>query len=195
VVPVTDRPGRPYKPLPLIAVRRGQHVVRQGEAFAGPWVVRSGALLASAVSPEGHVLALDVLGPGDLVGEADGAPAECGVRVLRPGRLRAARPAERADLAAIRARRVAALARDLAWLDVATRIEERLLDLADRFGRPVPGGVLVALPLTQEDLAALTGTSRETANRALHALQREGRIAIAGRGRYVVGRSLRLVAR
>ena len=192
---MTERPSRPYKPLPLIAVRRGQHVVRQGEAFAGPWVVRSGALLASAVFPDGHVLALDVLGPGDLVGEADGAPAEYGVRVLRPGRLRPARPAERTDLAAVRARRIAALAGTLAWLDVATRIEERLLDLAERFGRPVEGGVLVTLPLTQEDLAALTGTSRETANRALHALQREGRVSFAGRGRYVVRRSLQLVAR
>ncbi len=192
---MAERSRRPYQPLPLIAIRRGQHVVRQGEPFAGPWVVRSGALLATAISHDGRVLALDVLGPGDLVGEPDGAPAEYGVRVLRPGRLRPARPAERTDLASIRARRMATLARDLAWLDVPTRIEERLLDLAGRFGRPVPGGLLVALPLTQEDLAALTGTSRETANRALRALEREGRVSMKGRGRYVVGRSLQLVAR
>jgi CRP/FNR family cyclic AMP-dependent transcriptional regulator len=192
---VTEPSRRPYKPLPLMAVRRGQHIVRQGEPFAGPWVVRSGALFCSAISDDGRVLALDVLGPGDLVGEPDGAPAEYGVRVLRPGRLRAARPAERTDLASIRTRRMAALARDLAWLDVAQRIEERLLDLAERFGRPVAGGLLVALPLTQEDLAALAGTSRESANRALRLLGREGRVTMVGRGKYVVGRSLRLVAR
>ena len=190
---MAERLPRPYQPLPLMAVRRGQHVVRQGESFAGAWVVKSGALLASAVLDNGHVLALDVLGPGDLVGEPDGAPAECGVRALRPGRLRKVRLNESADLSAARARRIAALARDLAWLDVSTRIEERLVDLASRFGRPVPGGTLVPLPLTQEDLAALTGTSRETANRALRSLQREGRVSCVGRGRYVVSRSLQLV--
>jgi CRP/FNR family cyclic AMP-dependent transcriptional regulator len=192
---VAERLPRPHEPLPLIAVRPGQHVVRQGESYARPWVVESGALLASAVSDDGHVLALDVLGPGDLVGEPDGAPAEHGVRALRPGRLRTAAAAEAAGLAAARARRVAALARDLAWLDVGSRIEGRLVDLATRFGRPVPGGILVSLPLTQEDLAALTGTSRESANRALRALEREGRVTSATRGRYVVRVSLEAVGR
>lgn len=183
---MAQRLPRSHEPLPLIEVRPGQHVVRQGELYAGPWVLHSGAMLASAVSHDGRVLGLDVLGPGDLVGEPDGAPAEHGVTALRPGQMRAAEAAEAVGLAAARARRIAALARDLAWLDVGSRIEGRLVDLAARFGRPVPGGTLVSLPLTQEDLAALTGTSRESANRALRALQREGRVASATRGRYVV---------
>jgi CRP-like cAMP-binding protein len=183
---VTERLRRAHEPLPLMAVRPGQHVLRQGEPYAGPWVVQSGALLASAVSHDGHVLALDVLGPGDLVGEPDGAPAEHDVKALRPGRLRAAAVGEAAGLSAARARRLAALARDLAWLDVGSRIEGRLVDLATRFGKPVPGGTLVSLRLTQEDLAALTGTSRESANRALRALERGGRVTSAERGRYVV---------
>jgi CRP/FNR family cyclic AMP-dependent transcriptional regulator len=181
------------QPLPLVSVRGGHQVVRQGEPCPGPWVVESGALLASAVSPDGRVLALDVLGPGDLVGEADGAPAEAGVRALRLSRLRAVSGTPVTALAALKARRAGALARDLAWLDVSGRIERRLSDLADRFGRPVPGGVLVALPLTQEDLAALAGTSRESANRALHALQRKGRVTVVARGRYLVHRALHVV--
>jgi CRP/FNR family cyclic AMP-dependent transcriptional regulator len=192
---VAERLPRSHEPLPLIAIRPGQHVVRQGEACAGPWVVESGALLASAVSDDGHILALDVLGPGDLVGEPDGAPAEHDVKALRPGRLRIAGAAEAAGLAAARARRAAGLARDLAWLDVGSRIEGRLVDLACRFGRPVPGGTLVSLPLTQEDLAALTGTSRESANRALRALERRGRLTCATRGRYVVAASLAALGR
>jgi len=165
-------------------------VVRQGDFHAGPWVLHSGALLASAVSDDGHVLALDVLGPGDLVGEPDGAPALHGVTALGPGRMRVAETTEAAGLAAARARRLTVLASDLAWLDVCSRIEGRLLDLASRFGRPVPGGTLVSLPLTQEDLAALSGTSRESANRALRDLQRRGRVASATRGRYVVRAAL-----
>ena len=183
---MAERLPRPHEPLPLIAVRPGQHVVRQGEFHPGPWVLHSGALLASAVSDDGHVLALDVLGPGDLVGEPDGGPALHSVTALGPGRLRVAEAAEAVGLAAARARRLTVLASDLAWRDVGSRIEGRLLDLASRFGRPVPGGTLVSLPLTQEDLAALTGTSRESANRALRELQRRGRVASATRGRYVV---------
>lgn len=185
---MAERLPRVREPLPLIAVHPGQHVLRQGELYAGPWVVESGALLASAVLDDGHVLALDVLGPGDLVGEPDGAPAEHGVRALGQGRLRTPQVAEAAGLAAARARRLAALARDLAWLDVNARVEGRLVDLAARFGRAVPGGTLVPLSLTQEDLAALSGTSRESANRALRALERAGRVTPAARGRYVVRR-------
>lgn len=178
------------QPLPLVSVRGGHQVVLQGEPCPGPWVVEAGVLLASAVSPDGRVLALDVLGPGDLVGEPDGAQAEAGVRALRPSQLRAVGGSAVSPLAAERARRACTLARDLAWLDVGGRIERRLTDLAERFGRTVPGGVLVALPLTQEDLAALAGTSRESANRALRALQRGGRVTVVARGRYLVHRRL-----
>jgi CRP-like cAMP-binding protein len=85
------------------------------------------------------------------------------------------------------------LAQELAWLPVNARIERRLGDLAERFGRPVDEGTLVALPLSQEDLAHLAGTSRESANRALRHLITDGRLAAAARGRYIVRRPLSLV--
>lgn len=181
------------QPLPLIAVRPGQQVVRQGESGPGPWVVTSGALLASAVSAAGHVLALEVIGPGDLVGEPDGAAAEASVRALRPSRLTPVADPSIAPLVAARARRAAALARDLAWLDVRGRVEARLTELADRFGHVVPGGVALTLALTQDDLAALAGTSRESANRALRGLERSGRLSVLGRGRYLLHPRLRAI--
>lgn len=184
-----------HQPLPLIAVRQGQQVVRQGEPCPGPWVVASGALIATAVSADGHVLALEVLGPGDLVGEADGRPAEAGVRALRPSGLSPMADASLTPLVAARSRRAAALARDLAWLDVPARVEARLTELAGRFGRPVPRGIVLTLALTQDDLAALAGTSRESANRALRALERSGRLSIQGRGRYLLHPQLRAVVR
>ncbi len=182
---MAERMPRP-QPLPLIAVRPGQLVVRQGEAGSGPWVAVSGALLATAVSADGHVLGLEVLGPGDLVGELDGCAAEASVRALRPSGLAPAAGASLAPLVTARSRRAAALARDLAWLDVSARVEARLRELADRFGRPTPGGVVLTLKITQDDLAALAGTSRESANRALRELERSGRLCVQGRGRYLL---------
>jgi CRP-like cAMP-binding protein len=56
----------------------------------------------------------------------------------------------------------------------------------------VSGGTLVPFTLSQEALASLAGTTRETANRAIRGLIRQGALATERRGRYVV-RTLRTV--
>jgi CRP/FNR family transcriptional regulator len=193
VVPVLRRPEAVVQPLPLIIVRPGKTLVRQGETGAGAWRVESGILRASLVTPDGRELVLDLLGPGDVAGEPAGAVSACTLQALGPARLRAIGAGELPRALAARAGRAAALASDVAWLDVATRIERRLQDLAARFGRPVPGGTLIPITLRQDDLAALAGTSRETANRAVRRLTERGRIRVERRGRYVVRSPLRLV--
>ena len=52
-------------------------------------------------------------------------------------------------------------------LPIPGRVAKALLDLANRFGRPVEDGIMVAHDLTQEELAQLVGASRETVNKAL----------------------------
>ena len=56
---------------------------------------------------------------------------------------------------------------DLVFTDVPGRVAKALLDLAERFGRPVDNGIMVSHDLTQEELAQLVGASRETVNKAL----------------------------
>jgi CRP-like cAMP-binding protein len=68
---------------------------------------------------------------------------------------------------------------------VTERVAGRLDDLAERFGRPVAGGRGISLALTQDDLADLAGSTRESVNRALAELARLGRVR-ATRGTYVV---------
>lgn len=175
------------QPLPLTLVLR-QHgtLIQQGEPGDGLWLVESGALRVATISDVGHELVLDVLGPGHAAGEPIGVSSPATVRALRPCRLSPVSSPSAADLLATRAHRAAALAADLAWLDVRARITRRLDDLADRFGRPVEGGRLILLPLTQDELAGLAGTTRESANRALRALVADGEVRVAARGRYVV---------
>lgn len=186
--------GIGLQPLPLtVILRQGSTLVRQGAPSEGLWLLSSGALRMAQVSRDGRELLLDVLGVGDGVGEPPGMISPATVRALRPCRLVPVAPRAAADLLTARAHRAAALAADLAWLDVRGRIFGRLDDLAQRFGRPVEGGRLILLPLTQDELAALAGTTRESANRALRALVGEGRVRIAGRGRYVVRTRLRAV--
>ena len=174
-------------PLPLeIGVPAGRVVVRQGEPSPGPLVVAQGTLYVSTVDDQGRVLGLDVVGPGDLVGELPPEPARATARALASCRLAPASDRTVTTLFIERERRLSSFACQLAWLDVPGRVRHRLLDLARRFGRPVVGGAVIALGLSQEDIAHLCGTSRESANRALRALAAEGQIQVVGRGRYLV---------
>jgi CRP/FNR family cyclic AMP-dependent transcriptional regulator len=173
-------------PLPLMFdVLPGREVIYQGEPYPDAWVVRSGALLMEVVGLEGHRLALDLLGPGDLVGGPTSWMADASVRALVTSGLFGAGPIALRDGLARRARRAAWLACSVAWDRIADRLMTRLDDLGARFGRPVPGGWCFELPLTQEHLAGLTGATRESVNRALAELVAAGRVERSP-GRYVV---------
>jgi CRP-like cAMP-binding protein len=69
------------------------------------------------------------------------------------------------------------------------RVPARLLgvleDLAEEHGRPLPGGVGIELPLTQDLLASMVGATRECVNRAVAQLEREGAVRRIG-ARYVL---------
>ena len=70
---------------------------------------------------------------------------------------------------------------DLVFMDVPARLAKTLLDLASRFGEPVEAGLKVPHDLTQEELAQLVGSSRETVNKALMDFSNRGWIAREGR--------------
>jgi CRP-like cAMP-binding protein len=181
-----------------ILVRAGSVVVRQGEPLPPMRAVVDGAFVVEVLGHDGRRLLLDVLGPGDgLGGPGDGLETGGGsrlsqvtVRALRPGRLRELEPGEAVPLLVRRAERAARLAADLAWFDVPTRLLARLHMLGARFGRPVPGGVSIALRLTHEDLAGLCGTSRESVTRAMGRLIRDGRVEVPRRSRIVLHHGL-----
>jgi CRP/FNR family cyclic AMP-dependent transcriptional regulator len=56
----------------------------------------------------------------------------------------------------------------------AQRLARVLLDLADRRGQSVNGAIHLTLPLTQDELASLAGTSRATVTRALTNWRKRG---------------------
>jgi CRP-like cAMP-binding protein len=61
------------------------------------------------------------------------------------------------------------------------RVLRSLVAAAEQFGRADPSGSVV-VPLTQEDLAAIAGTSRATTNRTLRAAADAGALRL-GRSR------------
>lgn len=66
----------------------------------------------------------------------------------------------------------------------ASRMAAALEWLAERHGRRTSEGTLIDLRLSQSDLAAVIGVSRETANRALAVLRRNG--CITCRSQFIV---------
>jgi len=78
-------------------------------------------------------------------------------------------------------RRLSAALIEALYVPVERRVWLRLIDLVELFG----GGAPVVIPLTQDDVAQLAGTTRPTANRILRAGEEQGVLHLA-RGRIEV---------
>jgi CRP/FNR family transcriptional regulator, cyclic AMP receptor protein len=58
--------------------------------------------------------------------------------------------------------------------DTTGRVAARLVELAERFGQTAGDQVKIAMPLSQDELASWTGSSREAVSKALSALRSLG---------------------
>ncbi len=140
----------------------------------------------------------DVLAPGALFGQRGGesgaeAIGASSIALIVPDafeRIALADPSLYVSLARNIAHRTAQVQGKLERLSRApaeARVAAALLEICDDFGTPLPsGGHRIDLPLSQEDLARLAGTTRETASTAVAAFARRGLI----RGRRLNGLAL-----
>jgi len=72
-------------------------------------------------------------------------------------------------------------------LDVTGRVARLILDLAERYGRPVPGeGIHIAFPVTQGEVAEMIAATRERVNQIMVHLKRSGVFAIDSEWRITV---------
>ncbi|MGI9196049.1 MAG: Crp/Fnr family transcriptional regulator [Candidatus Nanopelagicales bacterium] len=176
-------------------VSRGAAIFTEGEPGDRMYVVLDGKVKLGQTSPDGRESLLAILGPGEVFGElslfdpgmrtatatavTDAVIIGLGHENLRPWL--AGRPEVAESLLqalAQRLRRTNEALADLVFSDVPGRVAKQLLDLADKFGQPSPGGLLVHHDLTQEELAQLVGASRETVNKALADFTQRGWIEV-----------------
>ena len=85
-------------------------------------------------------------------------------------------------LLAARVRRSSDRLLEALFVSAETRVLRRLRDLGQLYGQSLPDTVV---PLTQDDIAGLAGTSRATANRVLRAEVKRGTVRLA-RGKTVI---------
>jgi CRP/FNR family cyclic AMP-dependent transcriptional regulator len=159
-------------------------IIRQDDEARFVLIVRHGCVKVVARDSSGYQAVLALRYAGDVVGEMailDGAPRSAGVftvgevtaLVLRAGDfqdyLREHREVAKLLQACLAARlRESDQLRATATRPVPARLAGLLLRIAGREGRHAPDGSLViALPLTQDDLAGLLSVSRRTVARAM----------------------------
>lgn len=168
--------------------RRGEALFLQGDISDRILLLEQGWVKISCPSSDGREAVLGIRGPGDVLGELsslDGAPRSANAVALGPveavvvsardfNRVLDEDPGAARELLTILAARLRDADRkrlEFASLDTLGRVATQLLELCERFGEPTPEGLRIELPLTQEELAASCGASREAAVKALRALR------------------------
>ena len=175
---------------------RGEIVFHQLDPADSLHLVAGGRFAVRRTTPLGEDALLAIRGPGAYFGElalVSGGARSATVQALEPSETLAV---YRTDFDELRRRfpqvdkvLVLMLAQELRRMDellseafyvsAERRVLRRLLEVSEAYGGAVPG---VAVPLTQEQLAALAGTSRATVNAVLSAERQRGTLSL-GRGR------------
>ncbi len=179
---------------------KGEIVVHRDDPAETVHLVQSGCLAVRVLTPVGDVATLALVGPGEAVGEIGLIRRErtrtATIQAVAPTethaldraafeRLRRDHPAVDSVLVQILADRVANLT-DRLMDALYTPAPKRVADLIERLAETHrdPSGA-ATIPLTQEELASLAGTSRLTVSRVLGGMRRRGRVEVS-RGRLVV---------
>lgn len=169
--------------------RRGETVFHEGDPGESLHLVDKGFLAVRVATPVGDVATVNVLGPGDSFGDL--ALVSHGRRSATITTLAAAETLElqRAAIDELRTkhsnvdrilveslaaevRRLSAALLEAMYVPVPKLVARRLRRLVDVYGSPV-------LPLTQDDLAGMCGTTRQTANQVLIDLRARGAVELS----------------
>ncbi len=174
-------------------------IYAQGDLVDGLYVVLDGAVKeVSYAEDEGCVQLVRLVGPGEILGA--GELFSDTVHTLSAVTLRQTALAwvARTDIRKVVIRypsvlvwvmkhlvgqlgKVRAALVEMVYVDSAARLTRKLVEVAERFGKRTPQGVLIDLKLSRDEWAALVGMAPETVSRVLHDLERRGWIALEGR--------------
>lgn len=180
----------------------GTALMHEGDPTDHVLVLLSGWVRAYTNARDGTVVLFALRGPGDVIGDLaalQGWPRTGTVDTLQETEFAQFshdgfiaclhdRPAVGIALLRQMAQRLrdAEAARiNFATMDVAQRVAALLVRLADMHGRTTREGVVVGMPLTQQDIANSIGGSRRAVARALQTFRDRGML-VTGRRRFVL---------
>jgi CRP/FNR family cyclic AMP-dependent transcriptional regulator len=189
-------PGRSFK--------AGELLYTMGQPAESVYLVRSGLVKTSLVSPGGQQVTLRLYPSGDILGElcvCTGERREQAValetseivEIPLMALLRRIRQDSQAalDFASAVCEHLAAAhegLRSLSFDPVSERLARTLLELADRLGEAGTSAIRIGHYITQEELAHMIGARREVVSGVLNRLRAEGMISYTRRGLIEVNR-------
>jgi CRP-like cAMP-binding protein len=176
-----------------VAFPRGSVLMFEGDPSDRVMVLLEGRVKVTRAGPHGQDLVLSIRGPGEIVGEfpcsCAGAGAQLGsVSALEPVRALVldsrqfhhyvARTPEAAsallEVLSHRLRDAVLKRAEFSSSDTIGRLAARLVELADRYGTASERGIVIGLPLSQEELAGWVGACHAGLARALQVLRQLG---------------------
>jgi CRP-like cAMP-binding protein len=175
-------------------VRQGDYFFHQGEDAATLYVITEGRVKLTQVTPEGEQVIVNYFGPGDglgiivaLIDMPYPLSAEAMELCTAVAWDRHTMKQLMFQYPQLALNGIEMIGQRFAWLqtrfqEVATqRVEQRvaraLLRLVRQFGKRVPEGVLIDMPLSRQDLAEMTGTNLYNASRILSKWEQQGLIS------------------
>ncbi len=170
---------------------RGGVLMFEGEPDERVMLLLSGRVKVTHVSHEGRELLLSIRDPGDVLGElafidrgsrtATVTALEPVEALVMPGQVFRSHLETTPRVAVVLLEIIARRFRDttekrlqFAASDTMGRLAARIIELADRYGEQGAAGVIVASPISQEELASWTGASRAGVAQSLQALRELG---------------------
>lgn len=164
--------------------RSGEVIFHRDDPGQVLYIIKEGKVKICLTSPDGQEISLVMFGKGEYFGEfalLDGLPrsadaialekVECYTlqrndfqnAIMKNPRI----AIQIMDILCERLRRTDQQVEDLIVLDVYGRVAKKLLELAEMHGLQQENGILINVRLTQQELAAMVGASRESVNKVL----------------------------
>ena len=179
---------------------RGEVVFHEGDPGDTLHLIDRGHVAARVTTPLGDIATLRIIGPGEYFGElavVSPAPRSATIIALEPtetmalhrdqiNRLRLEHPdVDQVLLEAVvvEVRRLSVALLDAMYSPVPTRLARQLVGLARTY--PVDAKGRIVIPLPQDDLAGLCGTTRATVNQLVGKLVDKKLLEVA-RGRVTI---------
>jgi CRP-like cAMP-binding protein len=177
-------------------VEKGTFLFQEGSNVDEFYIVQSGILQISKIIPDGRELTLRMCSQGDFVGELNlFSPSSrylLSARVIESGEVAVImKDALEENLAQNQSlsfefikwmtqqfRKTQTKFRDLVLHGKKGALYSTLIRITNSYGIKTNKGILIELPLTNQELANFCGTSREVVNRLLSDLRKNGILSI-----------------
>lgn len=180
--------------MSLIEERKGNILYFQGDHARSVYLIRSGLIKLSRITPEGRELTFCIFKENDLFGVASlflGSPRDTAAeavtdtvlyQIYRNDFIQICNsfPSLAMEVSSIICGRLIKLEEKFQIAvsrDVSSRIARVLLDLAEAFGVTSEEGLAIDLSLTHLEIASLIGSTRETTCVTLNKFRRNGWIS------------------